>query len=158
MIQTLKKCQDHIVCSYGYKLTCVYDRYGKPYKTYFGENAIEKLLNNMIKEKEYWFKVIETELNTHDWILLAEKDHEDFKSSTKCWICKKVYEEGEVKVKTHDNVSGKYWGLTHQECNLNLSLRKKIHVMFRNLIDCNSNLIFREVRKWNFKLIVIPKK
>ena len=30
---------------------------------------------------------------------MTERDHEDFNNSTKCWICKKAYEEGEVKVK-----------------------------------------------------------
>ena len=29
-----------IVCSYEYKLICIDDRYSKPYKTYFGEDAI----------------------------------------------------------------------------------------------------------------------
>ena len=38
-----KKYEDHIVCSYDYKLICVYERYSKPYKTYFGENAMESL-------------------------------------------------------------------------------------------------------------------
>ena len=52
-----KKYKDHIVCSYDYKLICVYERYSKPYKTYFGENAMEKFLNDMIKESEYCSKV-----------------------------------------------------------------------------------------------------
>ena len=39
---------------------------------------------------------------------MAEKDYEDFNNSTKCWICKKSFEEGEVKVKDHDHVTEKY--------------------------------------------------
>ena len=30
---------------------------------------------------------------------MTERDHEDFNNSTKCWICKKAYEEGEVESK-----------------------------------------------------------
>ena len=36
-----KKYQDHIVCSYRYKLVCVDEQYSKPYKTYFVEDAID---------------------------------------------------------------------------------------------------------------------
>ena len=30
MLQTMKKYQDHIICSYGYKLIGVDEQYGKP--------------------------------------------------------------------------------------------------------------------------------
>ena len=56
---------------------------------------------------------------------MTEKNHEDFKNPFKCWICKKIYEEVEVKVKDHNHVTGKYRGSVRQECNLNLSLTKK---------------------------------
>lgn len=49
---------------------------------------------------------------------MSIKDHEDFKNSVKCWIFKKSYEKGELKVKDYDHISGKYWGSVHQECNL----------------------------------------
>ena len=46
-----KKYQDHILCSYAYKLISADDeRYSKLYKTYFGEDVIDKLFNDMIKE------------------------------------------------------------------------------------------------------------
>ena len=60
-VPNTKKYQDHIVCSYGYKLECLDDQYSKPYKAYFGEDTIGKCLNDMIKECEYSSKIIETE-------------------------------------------------------------------------------------------------
>ena len=39
---------------------------------------------------------------------MTKNDHEDFKDSAKCWICKKAYEESEVKVKDHDHITGEY--------------------------------------------------
>ena len=36
-----KKYQDHIVCSYCYKLIWADEKYIKPYKTDFGEDAID---------------------------------------------------------------------------------------------------------------------
>ena len=47
-----------------------------------------------MKESEYCSKVIETEFNKP--LIIIKEDHEDFKNSTKCWICKKAYEEDEV--------------------------------------------------------------
>ena len=37
-----KKYQDHAVWCYSYKLICVDDQYSKPYKTYFGEDAVDR--------------------------------------------------------------------------------------------------------------------
>ena len=41
--------------------------------------------------------------------------------------------------------------------NLNLSLAKKISVLFNKLQNYDSNLIFQELWKYNFKTGVIPK-
>ena len=35
---------------------------------------------------------------------MIQKDHEDFENSTDCWICKKGYQEDEVRVKDHDRI------------------------------------------------------
>ena len=91
-------------------------------KTYFGEDIIDMFLNDRMKESEYCPKLIETEFNKP--LALTKRDHEDFNNSTKSWICRKAYERGEAKVKDNDRVTGKYWRSVHQECNLNLSLRK----------------------------------
>ena len=64
---------------------------------------------------------------------MNEKDHEDFNNSTKCWICKKAYDEDEAKVRDLDHVTAKYQRFAHQACNLNLMLSKKIPVVFHNL-------------------------
>ena len=87
---------------------------------------------------------------------MIEKDHEDFNNSTKCLICKKAYEGGKVEVKDQDHVTGKYRGSAHQERNLNFSLSKKFF-MFHNLQNHDSQLIFQEIRKYNFKINAIPK-
>ena len=36
----------------------------------------------------------------------------------------KISKEGEVKVKDHEHITGKYRGYAHQDCNLNFSLSK----------------------------------
>ena len=44
---------------------------------------------------------------------MTKNDHEDFKNSAKCWIFKKAYEKGEVKVKDHIYITEKCRGYVH---------------------------------------------
>ena len=60
---------------------CVDDQYNKPCKTYVRKNAIQKCLNVKIKGSEYSSKVIEIEFNKS--LVMTEKDHKNFKNSTK---------------------------------------------------------------------------
>ena len=78
----------------------------------------------MIKENESYSNVIETKFNKP--LIMSEKDQEDLNNSITCWICKKRYEEGEVKVKDLHHVTAKYRGFAHREYNLNLILSKKL--------------------------------
>ena len=39
---------------------------------------------------------------------MTKKDVKHFKSSTKCWTCDNVYVYGDVKVRNHFHVTGKY--------------------------------------------------
>ena len=143
--------QDHIVCSYGYNLICVDERYSKPHKTEIGGDTIDQFLNDMIKETGYCSTVVKSEFNKP--LGMSEKCHEDFNNSTKFLVCKRAYEEGEVNIKDHNQITGS----THQECNLNLILSKKIPIVFYNLQNYDSHLIFPEIGKYNFNINIIPK-
>ena len=104
--------------------------------TLVGEDAIDKFLNDVIKEIEYYSKITETEFNKP--LVMSEKDHEDFNNSNKDFNnSKKAYEEGEPKVKDYN---------LHIK-NLNLSLTKKITAVFHNLQKYDSHLIFQEIGK-----------
>ena len=46
---------------------------------------------------------------------MTRKCHEDLRNSTKCWICKKTYQVGDVKEKYHNYITEKYRGSAHQE-------------------------------------------
>ena len=78
-----------LLCSYAYKLIYVDDQYSRQYKTWFGEDAIDKFVNDMIEQSEYCSNVIETEFDKP--LIMSEKVHEDFNYSTDCWICKKTH-------------------------------------------------------------------
>ena len=52
------KYQNHIVCSYGYKVVCIYYRFSKTVQTYQGKNAVCKLILKMLKDIEYCKEII----------------------------------------------------------------------------------------------------
>ena len=89
----------------------------------------------MIKERENYSKLTNN-----------LKDH-----STKCCICKTVYEEVDVKVKHHHDVTEKIRVSAHKECHLNLSLSKRILFVFHNMQTYDSHLNFQTNGKYNFK-------
>ena len=47
-----KKYQKHIAYCYGYKLTCVDDRFSKLFKLCLSEHAVSNFINSMIEENE----------------------------------------------------------------------------------------------------------
>ena len=48
-----KKYQDHILCSFSYKLVCVDNKFSKANVLYRGKNAAYKIIEAIIKEYEY---------------------------------------------------------------------------------------------------------
>ena len=64
---------------------------------------------------------------------MSAKDEERFQSSNKCWICLKLFDVGDKKVRDHCHITGKYRGSAHWSCNINLKLIKKVPVIFHNL-------------------------
>ena len=72
---------------------------------------------------------------------MSAKDEERFQSSNKCWICDKLIDLGDNKVRDHDHITGKYRGSAHWNCNINLKLNKKVPVIFHNLRGYDRHLI-----------------
>ena len=79
-----------------------------------------------------------------------------FQQSNSCWICKKLIDSDEEKVRDHCHVTGKFRGAAHWNCNINLQLTKELPVIFHNLRGYDSHLIFSELAKLDVKISVIP--
>ena len=52
-----------------------------------------------------------------------------FQLSNKCWICDKLFDLVDEKVRDHCHISGKFRGAAHFSCNANLKISKKIPVI-----------------------------
>ena len=87
---------------------------------------------------------------------MTKEGNENFKISTKCWIYDNVYIDGDVKLRDHCHISGKYRGSAHRDCNINLRLNHTNPIEFHNLKNYDSHLIMQELGKVNLKISGIP--
>ena len=124
---------------------CVDDEFTKPIVVFIGENAAYKFIEMILKEFEYCKKVLKKHLLV------------TFTSNI-CWICEKLIDDNNEKVKDHCHVTGKFRGVAHWGCNINLQLTKKVPAIFHNLRGYDSHLIFNELNKFDIKIEVIPNR
>ena len=106
-----KKYQNHIPCSFAYKLVCVDDKFSKLIIVFRGENAAFKFIEAILKEYEYCKKVMKKHFNKY--LIMTEKEEEQFQSSNTCWICEKLIGNDAEKVRDHCQISQKYRGSAH---------------------------------------------
>ena len=67
--------------------------------------------------------------NCNKELVLTKEGNEDFKSTTKCWICDNDYIDNDVKVRDHCHIAGKYRGSAQRYCNINVKLNHKISII-----------------------------
>ena len=53
-------------------------------------------------------------------LLMTKKDNEDFKNSTKFWICDNTYVDNDLKVRDQCHIIRKDGGSAHRDGNINL--------------------------------------
>ena len=91
-------------------------------------------------------------------LIMSEEEEEEFQSSNTCWICEKLIDNDDEKVRDHCHVTGKFRGATHWSCSINLQLIKKFSLIFHNLRGCDSHLSFDELKKFDGKIDVITNR
>ena len=108
----------------------------------------------MIEESKYCTHIRKKHLNKE--LVMTNKDDEDFENSTKCLTSDNVYADGDVKVRDHCHITGKYKASAHRDCNIKVKVNHKIHIEFQNLKNYDSYLFMQELSKFNCKINVIP--
>ena len=149
-----EKYQDHIPCSFAYKIVCIDDKFSKPTIIYRGENAAYVFIKAILEEYKHCKKIKEKYFNKN--LIMTEEEENLFQKSNNCWICKKFIHNNEEKVRDHCHVTGKCRGAAYESCNLNLKLTKNVPVIFHNLRGNDSHLISNELDKSDLKTKVIP--
>ena len=70
----------------------------------------------MIEESKYYNEVMKKHFNKE--IVMTKENNEDFKNSAKCWICDNDYIDTDVKVTEYCDITGKYRGSAHRDCDI----------------------------------------
>lgn len=107
---------------------CPDEQYSISYKPYFGEDAVSKMIRDMIAESIDCQIMLERTFNKP--FITTEKVYEDFEKSTKYCSCKKQFKKESFKVKDHYPVTEKYRLSAHIKCNLKFNLTVKFMLRF----------------------------
>ena len=152
---THKKYQDHVPCSFAYKIVCIDDRFTKSIVAYRGENSAYEFIKAILKEYKYCKKVINKHFNKN--LIMSEEEEHLFQQSNSCWICEKLIDNDNERVRDHCHVTGKFRGAAPWSFNINLQLTKKVPIIFHNLKGYERlHLIFCELNKFEVRISVIP--
>ena len=81
-------------------------------------------------------------------------EEERFQLISSCWICDKLFDVGNDKVRDHCHITGKYRGAAHWSCNINLKWSMKFTVISHSLRGYDSHLIIKEISKFDVKVSV----
>ena len=68
---TQKKYQDHVPCSFDYKVVCIDDRFSKPIVVFRGGNAAYEFVNGILDKYDYCKKVMKKHFNKN--LILSKK-------------------------------------------------------------------------------------
>ncbi|KAL9988273.1 hypothetical protein ACROYT_G002704 [Oculina patagonica] len=139
--------QKHTDCGYGYKVVCCLDdKYSKTVQIYRGEKAVYKFMEAMLDEVKYCKKTMRKFFKKP--LKMTKDEEEEFQQAKVCYICDKVYNDDDIRVRDHCHITGKFRGSAHQECNLKLRIEPdkiKIPVIFHNLRGYDSHFIMQEI-------------
>ena len=106
-----KKYQDRIPCSFAYKLVCVDDKFSKDVVLYRGKKAVFKFIQCIFKEYEYCRNVMKKHF--YKSVIITAEQNEELERSTICWICGKLIDIDNNKVRDSFHISGKYREPSH---------------------------------------------
>ena len=81
--------------------------------------------------------------------IMTKEENEEFKNSTKYWICDNDYIDNDVKLRDLCRSTGKYRGSAQRNCDINFKINHKIH-----LKSYDFQLIMQELGKLNLKVSV----
>ena len=123
-ISYTRKYQDHISCSFAYKVVCIDNKFSKNVVFYRGKNAVNKFIKSIFSEYNYCRRVVRKHFNKN--LIISAKEEDRFQLSNICCICNKLFDVADNKVRDHCYVSGKYRGAVDWSCILNFKMAKKV--------------------------------
>jgi hypothetical protein len=127
-------------CSFAYQIISTDARYTKKPVLYRGENVVETFLNMILKEEEEIMKL----LKKNEPMEVSERVETQYEEVTHCHICGLPFDSNSTKVRNHDHISGKVFGIAHRDCNLQFKQVEFIPVILHNLRGFDGHLIMQK--------------
>ena len=117
ILYTMKNIKNTLhIYSFAYKGVCTDDKFSKLVVIHRGKMELIDLLKQFLKS--YCKEVTRKNFNKN--LVMAAEAEQRFQSSNKCWICAKLFDAGDNKVRDHSYVIGKYRGSAHWSCNIKI--------------------------------------
>ena len=76
---------------------------------------------------------------------LTQDQKAAYRQATECYICEQFIFLGQIKVRDHCHLTGKYRGFAHKECNLDYQDSWTIPVVFHHLSAYDAHFIIRDI-------------
>jgi hypothetical protein len=141
-------------CGYAYQVLCTNDNYSKPPVLYRGEKTAEHFFDDMFNEEEY----IKNILNDAEHLIMTEETEAQFRRTTHCYICNRMFNDKLIKVRDHSHIGvtgdsqsphySNYRGAACQSCKLNLQNPNFIPIFFHNFRGYHSHLLIEAAGKY----------
>ena len=77
----------------------------------FVEFTADEFIKAILKEHKYCRKIMNVHFIKN--LIMSEEEEHLFQKSNSCWICKKLIDNDEEKVRDHCHVTGKFRGAAH---------------------------------------------
>ena len=110
-VLTQKNVINMFLVVFAYKVVCIGDRFTKSIVVYRGEHAAYEFIKSILEEHKYCRKIMNKHFNKN--LIMIEEEENLFQESNNCWICKKLIDNDDGKVRDHCHVTGKFRGATH---------------------------------------------
>ena len=136
------KYQKHEPISFSYYIKCFDDNVFKPVlRSYTGEDAAQKFVKMLEEDIKIIANISEKKM------IFGEKEKEQYKKETECWICKGEFKEDDdnKKIRDHCHFTGRYRGATHNSCNLKYRKPNFTPVVVHNLSNYDSHLFIKNL-------------
>lgn len=134
--------QRHRAFNVGYYVRSASNEVASTYRSHRGENCVAWFadeLNALALRAGGTLRAVATMtgLTRYEW--------RDFRNATHCHVCEGSFGPGELRVRDHCHITGRYRGPAHSRCNLNYKNAFVIPVFFLNLSGYDAHFIIREI-------------
>ena len=150
--------QKHSPSGFSYLIKCFDDDILTPLlKHYTAKSPDEDIPQLFVESLEKDIKEIYNRFKIPKKMVMTKEDKINYEKATICHICEEeIDKEGDIKVRDHCHLTGKFRGAAHSMCNLKFRLPKFYPVIFHNLSGYDSHLFIKNLGKSEGKIDCIP--